>query len=211
MNQDSFRSFCLLGLLAVASPAAVAGTSLPEPVLQLTGDDFPDLIVYQPAYDESGVVRPLACDQIRGKRLDELDPLWKQAVDRIHVDCDDLREDEAGFNMIASEITGFLKPGTVQFAGLPVVEVRLMDSELWSDHQYILAQPFAQARDMLRRFVEARCLAPREASEALASHRCAVTEDEQGLYLESSEIGGIWVHADPDDAHRTVYAEAWSD
>lgn len=211
MNQDLLRSFCLLGLLAVASSVAVAGTPLPEPVLRLTGDDFPDLIMHQPAYDESGAARPLACDQIRGKRLDELDPLWKQAVERIHVDCDDLHEDEAGFDMIASEITGFLKPGTVQFAGLPVVEVRLMDSELWSDHQYILAQPFAQARDTLRRFVEARCLAPRETSEALASHRCTVTEDEQGLYLESSEIGGIWVHADPDDAHRTVYAEAWSD
>lgn len=211
MNQDLSRSFRLLGLLAAVSSAAVAGTPLREPVLQLTGDDFPDLIVHQPAYDETGAARPLACDQIRGKRLDELDPLWSQAVDRIHVDCDDLHEDEAGFDMIATEITGFLKPGTVQFAGLPVAEVRLMDSELWSDHQYILARPFTQVRDTLRHFVEARCLAPREASEALASHRCTVTEDEQGLYLESSEIGGIWVHADPDDAQRTVYAEAWSD
>ena len=32
-----------------------------------------------------------------------------------------------------------------------------------------------------------------------------------GLYLAASDTAGQWIHADPDDADRTLYVEAWAD
>ena len=113
--------------------------------------------------------------------------------------------------MVATVVTGFLRPGTVQFAGLPVAEVRLMDSDLWSDHQYLLQRPYAQTREALKSFIASRCRAQQDRPGALMEQNCALTESDQALYLEASEHGGIWVHAEEDNPARTVYAEAWSD
>ena len=197
-------AFCLLAT-ATSVPAA------PAPVLQLAGNDFPELVVHQPAYDDNGHPLELSCDPIRSKRIDELDPLWKQAVERIHMDCEDLTEESAGFDMVATVAIGFLKPGTVQFAGVPVAEIRLMDSELWGDHQYLLDRPYAEIRDAIKVFVESRCRAQQENTDSLVVSSCALTESEEGLYLEASELGGIWMHPEQGNAARTVYAEAWSD
>ena len=205
--------FCLLTIatfpgLATTPPVAAAA---PAPVLQLSGDDFPVLIAHQPARDENGVLLPLACDQIRGKRIDELDPLWKQAVERIHVDCDDLRQEVTGFDMIATSATGFLRPGMVEFAGIPVIEVRLMDSEMWSDHEYILDRPYEEVGAALERFVESHCRVAQDNRKALVRNTCELTETSEGMYLEAGPLGGIWIHAQQDDPRRTVYAEAWAD
>lgn len=181
------------------------------PVLQLSGDDFPVLVAHQPARDGNGDLLPPACDQIRGKRIDELDPLWKQAVERIHVDCDDLKREIAGFDMVATVATGFLKPGSVEFAGIPVAEVRLMDSEMWGDHEYILDRPYAEIREVLERFVESHCRAPQDNRETLLRNTCKATGTAEGLYLEAGPLGGIWIHPERDDPRRTVYAEAWAD
>ncbi|MGH8061064.1 MAG: hypothetical protein ACREO7_03500 [Pseudoxanthomonas sp.] len=206
-------AFCLL---ASAACSSLATTPQPVPVLQLSGDDFPALVTHQPAHDEDGVLLPLACEQIRGKRIDELDPLWKQAVERIHLDCDDLKQETAGFDMVATVATGFLRPGLVEFAGLPVAEVRLMDSELWGDHEYILDRPYADIREALERFVESHCRAsqdnaPQDNLQALPHNTCKLTETDEGLYLEAGPLGGIWIHPDHDDPRRTVYAEVWAD
>lgn len=205
--------FCLLATavcssLATPPPVPVAA---PVPVLQLSGDDFPVLIVHQPARDENGVLLPLACDQIRGKRIDELDPLWKQAIERIHVDCDDLKQETAGFDMVATVATGFLKPGSVEFAGIPVLEVRLMNSEMWGDHQYILDRPYAEIGEALERFVESHCHAAQDNRQALMRNTCELTETAEGMYLEAGPLGGIWIHPQHDDPQRTVYAEVWAD
>lgn len=206
-------TFCLLAIatassLATTPPVPVAA---PVPVLQLSGGDFPVLILHQPARDENGMLLPLACEQIRGKRIDELDPLWKQAVERIHMDCDDLKQETAGFDMVATAATGFLKPGSVEFAGIPVVEVRLMSSEKWGDYEYILDRPYAEIRDVLERFVESHCRAPRDSREALVRDTCKLTETDEGLYLEADSLGGIWMHPEHGDPQRTVYAEVWAD
>lgn len=206
-------AFCLLASaacsgLATTPPVPVAA---PVPVLQLSGDDFPVLIVHQPARDGNGVLLPLACEQIRGKRIDELDPLWKQAVERIHVDCDDLKQETAGFDMVATVATGFLRPEMVEFAGFPVAEVRLMDSEMWSDHEYILDRPYAEIREALERFVESHCSASQDNRQALPRNTCELTETAEGMYLEAGPLGGVWMHPEHDDPQRTVYAEAWAD
>jgi hypothetical protein len=208
-------AFCLLATAAFASlatpPEPPVPMAVPAPVLQLSGDDFPVLIVHQPVRDEDGIPLPLACDQIRGKRIDELDPLWKQAIERIHVDCDDLKREAAGFDMVATVATGFLKPGMAEFAGIPVAEVRLMDSEKWGDYEYILDRPYAEIREVLERFVESHCRTPQDNREVLAHDTCRLTETVEGMYLEADSLGGIWMHLQQDDPRRTVYAEVWAD
>ena len=210
-------AFCLLMIatsssLATTPPVSVAAPApMPVPVLQLSGDDFPVLIAHRPARDENGVLLPPACDQIRGKRIDELDPLWKQAVERIHVDCDDLTQEAAGVDMIVTVATGFLRPGLVEFAGIPVLEVRLMNSEKWGDYEYILDRPYAETRDALKHFVESHCRAPLDNRQALAHDTCTLTETAEGMYLEADSLGGIWMHPAQDDPQRTVYAEVWAD
>ena len=113
--------------------------------------------------------------------------------------------------MVATVATGFLRPGMVEFAGIPVVEVRLMDSELWGDHEYILDRPYAEVGEALGRFVESHCRAPQDNQEALARSTCEVTETGEGMYLEAGPLGGIWIHPERGDPQRTVYAEAWAD
>lgn len=116
-------------LLATAATPAWSASPGDGPVLQLAGNDFPELAVHVPRHDAYGHQAALDCDQIRAKRIDELDPLWKRAVDRIHLDCDDLSLEVEGFDTVATVITAYLKPGAVQFAGVPVAEVRMMDSD----------------------------------------------------------------------------------
>lgn len=210
---DRHRHPRLLAFFLLVGPPCVSLATTPPttPLLQLSGDDFPALIVHQPVRDEVGVLLPLACDQIRGKRIDEMDPLWKQVVERIHVDCDDLKQETAGFDMVATVATAFLRPGMVEFAGIPVVEVRLMDSEMWGDHQYILDRPYAAIGKALEHFVESHCRASRDNKQALARSTCELTETEEGMYLEAGPLGGIWIHPQQDHPQRTVYAEAWAE
>lgn len=218
-SNSHLLAFCLLASAACPSLATTPSpppAAAPKPVLQLSGGDFPVLVAHQPARDDSGDLLPLACEQIRGKRIDELDPLWKQAIERIHTDCDDLKRETAGFDMVATVATGFLKPGSVEFAGIPVAEVRLMDSEMWGDHEYILDRPYAGIRETLERFVESHCRAsqdnaPPDNLQALPRDSCELTETDEGMYLEAGPLGGIWIHPQRDDPQRTVYAEAWAD
>lgn len=201
-------SYACLGLLLLVGVGAARAQA---PVLQLSGGDFPDLTLHRPVFDERGNQQAMACDQIRARRIDELDPLWKRAVERIHLECEDLKEADAGFDTVATMITAFLRPGTAQLAGVAVAEIRLMDSDLWSDHQYLLQQPYADVRATLKSFIESRCRAQQDGADGLVQKSCALTETEAGLYLEASEVGGIWVHAEEGNPARTVYAEAWSD
>jgi hypothetical protein len=193
------------------APARAAGRHGDAPVLQLAGGDFPELAVHVPRHDAMGVQAALDCDQIRAKRIDELDPLWKKAVDRIHLDCDDLGMEGEGLGTVATAITAYLKPGAVQFAGVPVVEVRLMDSDLWGDRQYLLDKPYADIVEAMQAHLESRCRAQQDDPSQLAQGDCTLVQQPDGLYLDTSEVGGIWLHTDLDDIRRTVYAEAWAD
>ena len=203
------RLTCLLGLFGPAT--ACLALSPTPPVLHLSGDDFPSLIVHQPVLLESGLPAPLSCVQIRGKRVDELDPIWKKVTGRIHLECDDLTLESAGFDMVATTATAYLLPGTVRFAGIPVTEVRLMNSELWSDRQYLLDQPYAAIHAQIVNHLQSRCRSRQDTPGLLGVSHCEIHDEAEGLYLEIGDQGGIWVHPDPDNPDMTVYAEAWSD
>lgn len=198
-------------LLALAAAPAWSATPPGDPVLQLAGDDFPELAVHVPRYDAEGRQAALDCNQIRAKRIDELDPLWKRAVERIHLDCDDLSADYGGDASVATMITAYLKPDTVRFAGLVVREVRLMDSDLWGDHQYVLDVPYSAAVETVREHIESRCAALWDDPTRIASSACVATLQEGELYMSTGEVSSVWLHPDRNDPGHTVYAEAWSD
>ena len=150
------------------------------------------------------------CDRIRARRLDELPPGWSSRVAQVELDCEEALADDAQQALTAVTARARLHADQVHLAGLPVLEVRLMDSSRWGDHQYVLAAPFAAAGPAIRRFVEDSCLARTLADEAPAT-ACTMLEADDGLYLPTSDAGGIWIHVDPDDATRTLYVEAWAD
>jgi hypothetical protein len=182
--------------------------------LDVSGDDFPVLVQAVAGtvrFDALNLPDP-GCSDIRARRVDELPLPWRKVVERVHLDCDRVGQDSAGKEMVALVGTAFLKPGAVRMAGHPVAEVRLMDSELWGDHQYVLDTDYAAAAASLRALIEARCQQQQRIREQAAGHQdCRMKRGSAGLYLSSDEISGIWVHADPDDPQRTIYAEAWAD
>lgn len=201
-------AFCLL---VMATAPGLAAEPPDAPALEVAGGDFPALLMRRAAQEGAGNTFVIACDHIRARRIDELDPLWEQSVDRIHLDCDEMTEAELGADTMVTLVTAYLKPGAVQFAGIPVAEVRLMDSDLWGDHQYLLDLPYPGASTILKQYLVSRCNAQQDNPSLLRRHGCALEEREDGLYLENGEAGGIWVHADREDPQRTVYAEAWAD
>lgn len=199
------------GLLLVAGARVHAGETDPPPPLHVAGGDFPALVMVVPEeHAAQGLQASPTCERIRARRVDELAPAWRTRVARIELDCEDTLADDAQEALTAVSARALLHPGRVQLAGHPVAEVRLMDSQRWGDHQYVLAAPFAAAGPEIRRFVEASCLARTLADEAPAT-ACAMLEADDGLYLPTSDAGGIWIHVDPDDATRTLYVESWAD
>ena len=194
----------------LATTPAIAGTRAPV-TIEVRGYDFP-LLLHQtglPApLDDNGLPMQAGCEAVRARRLDELPYPWSEAVDRVHLDCQPAESADAG---IALTVTAFLKPGRVWLAGQPVSEIRLMDSYLYGDHQYVIAAAFAQVGAELRKQVEADCQRRHLLEERDAAAVCQMQELPGEFYLEADEISGIWIHADPDDAHSTIYSEAWAD
>lgn len=202
------QSSLLAGLLLAH---CVHAAEPPQPVLEVAGDDFPDLIMLLPRFTPDGTQLPLACDQVRPRRIDELDPRWRRAVGRIHLDCESMETDDEGVSTVATVITAFLNPGAVRMASLPVAEIRLMDSDLWSDHQFVLRTAYAQAGQVLRAHVEQRCRVAQDNTGLIGRRDCRVTREPDGMFIETGAVGGIWVYPDPLDPQRTVYAESWAD
>lgn len=199
------------GLLLVAGARVRAEDAGAARIMHVTGGDFPALVMVVPGdHAAHGLDATPACDRIRARRVDELPPGWRTRVARIELDCEDTLADDDQRTLTAVTARAVLHPDRVQLAGQPVSEVRLMDSQRWGDHQYVLAAPFPTAGAVIRRFVEDTCLA-RTLAEEYPATACTMQATDDGFYLPSSDAGGIWIHADPDDAARTLYVEAWAD
>jgi hypothetical protein len=199
------------GLLLVAGARVRAEETGATHVMHVTGGDFPALVMVVPGEHATyGLDTMPGCERIRARRVDELAPGWRTRVARVELDCEDTLADDEQQTLTAVTARAVLHPDRVQLAGQPVAEVRLMDSQRWGDHQYVLAVPFAASGATVRRFVEETCLARTLADEVPAT-ACTMLASDDGFYLPSSDAGGIWIHADPDDATRTLYVEAWAD
>lgn len=197
----------------LAASAVLAGEHAPV-TIEVRGDDFPMLVQdtgLPPPLDDNGLPRAPGCEAVRARRVDELPYPWREAVDRIHLDCQPMEAPEGETALMALTATAFLKPGRVWLAGHAVIEIRRMDSELWGDHQYVLSEPYAQVATDLRAQLEADCVKRHMRQEREGAPECTMEESDGALYLRVDEISGIWIHADPDDASRTIYAEGWAD
>ena len=199
------------GLLLVAGARARADDAVGTRALQVAGGDFPALVMVVPG-EQAGFgpdVLP-GCDRIRARRLDELAPGWRTRVSRVELDCEDTLADDARDALTAITARAVLQPDRVRMADQPVAEIRLMDSQRWGDHQYVVDAPYATAAPALRRLVEEACR-QRTLAQEVPLETCTMVEADAGFYLPHDEVGGIWIHADPDDATRTLYVEAWAD
>lgn len=205
LHRDVRTTVMVAALAGVAVARTTwAGEAAPPP-LQLRTGEFPQLLAYE---DERGASLASGCERVRGRRLDELDPRWRAVVERVHLDCDDVGTEPG--SGVATAAVALLKPGRVQFQKLPVREVRMMDSQWWADHQYVLDVPFGIARPVLRKALLAGCHAETDA-ERISARGCVIQDEDEGLYLQVDAISGISVHPDPDDAQATIYAEVWAD
>lgn len=200
-------------ILCGLSYAALAQDAPPR-VFDVRGDDFPVLIRdtgLPPPLDETGTSESPGCEAVRARRVDELPWPWRDSVERIHLDCQSLPAPGTDDELLAIMSTAFLKPDRVRLAGHPVAEIRLMDSELWGDHQYVIAARYEDVARDLRKFVETDCLQRQLREEHVSQLACSMQAQGDGLYLRIDEASGLWIHADPDDELRTIYAEAWAD
>lgn len=211
----SLLLYCVAGLAAAAATEVATETdksATGAPALQLADAGFPELLIRRAGFAIDGSDPALACDRIRPRRIDELDPRWRRIVQRIHLECEPLAALQDGeADTIATVVTAYLRAGTARLLDSPVAELRLMDSDLWSDHQYVLDAPYHEIVDSLQTLLVARCQATRDDPAALARHDCKVTRTGHGMFIDSSAVGGSWVHPDPHDPRRTVYAEAWAE
>jgi hypothetical protein len=198
------------GLLLVASARVHAGETAATRPLQVTGGDFPALVMVVPGEHASDGRDALpGCDRIRARRLDELPPGWSGRVVQVELDCEQTLADDAQQALTAVTARARLHAEQVQLAGLPVREVRLMDSSRWGDHQYVVDAPYARAALPLRRFLEAACQARALAGEMQAP--CTMVDTGDGLYLATGDTSGQWIHPDPEHAGQTLYIETWAD
>lgn len=202
--------------LLLATSVRVRAEELPAPKpLQVHGGDFPALVLTLPpdlAYAADGRPARPDCDHVRARRLDELPLSWRAHVTSVQLDCDAATVDDEGEQTMAVSARAVIRPARVRLAGLPVSEVRLMDSERWGDHQYVVDARYEDALPALRQHVESACRERQMRDESLAvATDCTMSVTGTGLFLSTDEVSGIWIHPDPEDGQRTLYAEAWAD
>jgi hypothetical protein len=151
------------------------------------------------------------CPAVRALKPVELPLPWRAAVTRIVMNCEPMegqdKRPDASTMSVAS-----LRAGDVTLQGIPVVELRHGESWAHGDSQYVLGAPYAKVAEQLAAYAKARC-AMRLGTEARTPEACMPMDDpvHGGLFFQTSELGGIRVHPDPDDPQQSIAAEAWSE
>jgi hypothetical protein len=150
------------------------------------------------------------CPAIRALKPVELPQPWRAVVTRIVTSCEPMegkdKEPDASTSTVAS-----LRAGAVTLRGVPVVELRHGESWAHGDSQYLLDAPYAGVVETLLVYAKARCMAILGAEAKPDS--CAISDDAAngGRMVRTSELGGIRVYPDAEDAQRSIVADAWSE
>jgi len=181
----------LLAALCGTAPTALAGGT----PFELAGMDPPTWV--HGADKASGQ----GCRAVRARRPAELPQPWRGLVRTITMQCTPMagvdKEPDASTESVAT-----LRPGAATLRGVPVIALRLSESWAHGDTQYVLDAPHAEVAGLLGAYIKARCLSRAEPMP---------DEGNGGTYTRTSELGGAWLHPDPDDARRTILADAWSE
>jgi hypothetical protein len=199
--------FALLIVVSASVHAATGGAVGTD----LVGRPFPSL---KTTLTMTAETHPGAspCDAVRAMRLDELDAEWAPMVADIALSCEVGQgiEDEPDAN---TTVVAKLRPKAAHFGGAPVVEIRMSDSAWGNDYQYVLDARFGSARQRLSTAIRAHCLKNSDAAADAPDTVCRIQGDgvHGGLYIDTGEGGGLWLHPDPDNPRRTIFASAWSE
>lgn len=191
---------CLAALGGLASVAAAGAAPV-----ELAGMDPPSWV--HGADKASG----RGCRAVRARRPAELPAPWRGLVRTITMQCTPMagvdKEPDASTESVAT-----LRPGAATLRGIPVLALRLSESWAHGDTQYVLDAPHAEVAALLGAYIKARCLS-RAGTTVVVEGLCEPMADEGngGTYTRTSELGGAWLHPDPDDARRTILADAWSE
>jgi hypothetical protein len=196
-----------VGLLFIAGACGKGDAS--DPSIDLLGEQFPILKMNSQSAD---TVPPdkSPCDTVRALGISELDAKLKSIVKTLTLECEVGKgiegEPDAVTNLVAE-----LKPSTATFGGVPIVEIRMMDSAWGNDYQYVLDVPFSANEEQLTASVRKHCQQIQGSSGDATN--CPVSKEDlhHGIYIDSGESGGLWAHPDPDNAQRTIFASAWSE
>ncbi|MBB1601735.1 hypothetical protein A9977_16980 [Variovorax sp. UMC13] len=191
---------CLAALGGLASVASAGAAPV-----ELAGMDLPSWV--HGADKASGQ----GCRAVRARRPTELPQPWRGLVRTITMQCSPMagvdKEPDASTESVAT-----LRPGAATLRGIPVLALRLSESWAHGDTQYVLDAPHAEVAAVLGAYVKARCLS-RAGTTVVVEGLCEPLADEGngGSYTRTSEMGGTWLHPDPDDPRRTILADAWSE
>ena len=197
------KAACMLGIGMVGT-ACLAQRA---PAIELAGIDPPSLV--HGAQQVSGK----GCPAVRARKPGELAPPWRAVVATISMRCEALDGPDKAPDA-RTETVATLKPGAAVLRGVPVIALRHSASWAHDDNRYVLAAAYADVAVTLGAYIRARCVSQAAAAAAdVAEDRCTAVQDDShgGLFVRTSELGGLWLHPDPDDARRTVLAEAWSE
>jgi hypothetical protein len=199
----------VLGLLASSSIYA-EGTKTAAAGVNLVGQ-FPTLSKTLEA-PENLAKNASPCDLVKPLRTAELEGNWKSIVSSVDLKCEigEGIENEPSANTNA---TAKLKPKAANFGGVAIIEIRMSDSAWGNDYQYVLDARFAKVKTQLKATIRKNCIKERGITTPLTDDVCPIENHGQygGLYLDTGEGGGIWLHPDPDNPNRTIYASAWSE
>lgn len=204
---------CLAALVVVVMTGGCGDRVSSSQSIDLVGQQFPMLLVWSPPADpeDPSGQGPLPCNNVRALRVDELDAKVAPLVETVTLDCEvgkGIEDEPDGITTVVAK----LKPNAANFGGVPIVEIRMMDSAWGNDHQYLLDAPFNSSKETITASIRQHCLG-NDPSSNPGSSTCVVTPEDmhKGIYIDRGEGGGLWAHPDPDDAQRTIFASAWSE
>ncbi len=212
-----FRSKRVRTRRAIPSLLAVivlsSGMALSENIqaLDVANRAFPELIQVMDVTEKTGAgISP--CKRVHKRSVKQLDLHWRASITNIRVNCKVSKGIE-GEPDPSTNTTATLKPKTIHFSGVPVIEIRRFASAWGSDDQYILDARFADVRKRLVAVIEANCRRSRNIVAGGEDSRCRPENDpgHHGIYFDTGEGGGIWLHPDEKNTLHTIYAVAWSE
>lgn len=193
-------------LLAALCPALVAAApaSTRSPIDALDAG-FPKLVAGLESDDQT-------CAARHALKPDEVASPWRGRVADIAMQCSSV-EGVNGEPDVSIDAQAKVIGGTVQLGGVPVREVRLSNSWAGDDKSFTLVGRYADLYKKLGPMIRARCVQEWKKSTGSATGWCAMRGDpiHGGLFVEAGELGGVWLHPDPDNPNQTIYADAWSE
>lgn len=117
---------------------------------------------------------------------------WCQAIAALEL-LEPSKDDDG--QAIHQHARAVLHPAAITLGGVPVLELHNIDDGECREWHYLLGCSYLRARVSLRTLIEQR------GNDGSGTRMQDDPTGQNGLYLQT-EAGGLWLHADPDDARH---------